>query len=445
MLLAMSLPGSTRQSNNVVPAKAKALEMPGAIPGMTAVCAMGGEHFNWFSFGSLSSRVGVWCMTAGSAVPVVVYACMMCLDNMVLGLGFPIHIEHIMHTPRWLLLLAAGLPLDLLALEGLRFQHEDWIVACDNTGTCRAAGFQKEEGGDTPVSVLLERKAGVNAPVQVQLMLGADPPAENEAFPSVVEMRAGRTVLQGIELSLHNGMGDLDSDQTGILLAAIRGTAPIRFHGEGKTWTLSSRGANAVLLKMDEFQRRVGTSSALIRPGRNVGSPLQPQPMPVIHAATVPQAPARTLTSEEPGYDSLYRRLEQAVRDECFHVFEGDEAKPDFQIHPLSDTRVLVSGTCWMAAYNTGDMYVLMDSDLSQVFAVVGTQFNDYGNGMLSYAHKNRGLGDCWSHAEYVWNGQQFVVSLEQSTGLCRGFAGGAWDLPTFVSEVRPAQPENTD
>ena len=34
-----------------------------------------------------------------------------------------------------------------LAHSGIHFNHGDWELACDNTGTCRAAGYQHGEGG----------------------------------------------------------------------------------------------------------------------------------------------------------------------------------------------------------------------------------------------------------------------------------------------------------
>ena len=41
-------------------------------------------------------------------------------------------------------LLLAALPLAALAFDdnGSYFEHKDWEIACDNTGTCRAAGYQ---------------------------------------------------------------------------------------------------------------------------------------------------------------------------------------------------------------------------------------------------------------------------------------------------------------
>jgi hypothetical protein len=40
-----------------------------------------------------------------------------------------------------------------------------------------------------------------------------------------------------------------------------------------------------------------------------------------------------------------------------------------------------------------------------------------------------------------VWDGEAFRRSSEGTTGLCRGIrAGGAWELPEFVAEVKAAK-----
>ena len=51
------------------------------------------------------------------------------------------------------------------------FDHEDWQLVCDNTRTCRAAGYQSD-AADMPVSVLLTRKAGAGTAVAGRVMLG---------------------------------------------------------------------------------------------------------------------------------------------------------------------------------------------------------------------------------------------------------------------------------
>ena len=39
--------------------------------------------------------------------------------------------------------------------EGWGFVQDDWQVVCDNTLTCRAAGYAEESQLDTPASILL--------------------------------------------------------------------------------------------------------------------------------------------------------------------------------------------------------------------------------------------------------------------------------------------------
>ena len=42
---------------------------------------------------------------------------------------------------------------------GVQFQHNDWSLACDNTRTCRAAGYSPEQPGNL-LSLMLERAGG---------------------------------------------------------------------------------------------------------------------------------------------------------------------------------------------------------------------------------------------------------------------------------------------
>ncbi|HCA3435456.1 TPA: DUF1176 domain-containing protein, partial [Salmonella enterica subsp. enterica serovar Ball] len=54
---------------------------------------------------------------------------------------------------------------------------------------------------------------------------------------------------------------------------------------------------------------------------------------------------------------------------------------------------------------------------------------------------KGRGLGDCWGSASWVWDGETFRKSREATTGMCRYLRlGGTWDLPTWVTDVKPAK-----
>src|SRR5690606_20013575 len=67
------------------------------------------------------------------------------------------------------------------------FSHKDWDLRCDNTLTCRAAGYAAdgEEPGST---VLLTRKAGSGEPVANSVMLAHYDDAEwqKDSVPELV-------------------------------------------------------------------------------------------------------------------------------------------------------------------------------------------------------------------------------------------------------------------
>ncbi|RYZ84386.1 MAG: DUF1176 domain-containing protein, partial [Moraxellaceae bacterium] len=70
---------------------------------------------------------------------------------------------------------------------------------------------------------------------------------------------------------------------------------------------------------------------------------------------------------------------------------------------------------------------------------------SDYADGIISADQKGRGLGDCWAHQAWTWNGQQFIHSAESTTGMCRMIElGGAWELPTRVTLVKKSAQQLT-
>ena len=65
-----------------------------------------------------------------------------------------------------------AMPLHAAGLPQLSFQHHDWELVCDNTRTCRAAGYHAEDGRHPPLSVLLERRSGPGEAFVGRLRLG---------------------------------------------------------------------------------------------------------------------------------------------------------------------------------------------------------------------------------------------------------------------------------
>lgn len=323
------------------------------------------------------------------------------------------------------------------------FQYKDWQMVCDNTRTCRAAGYSADEA-QAKVSVLLTRKAGVNQPVTAQVQLADVGDAENAPIPKAVDFWVDQQNLGRILLK--DAGGDLNAMQTRALLTALKGSQHIYFVSGKSRWELSSAGANAVLLKVDEQQGRLNTPSALIRVGNQSEKSVLPAlPMPIIHQQKIPVANLK-LWQNKVDWNALTQNLEaqqaknKSDDQECSSLTENNEyTKFEPQVEAvLPNKRLLVSGLCWRGAYNEGYGYWVIQQQKPYKPQLVTVSASGYENGVIDAAQKGRGLGDCWWHAQWVWNGQNFVKSLDATTGMCRMILlGGAWDLPSYVSQVK--------
>lgn len=331
--------------------------------------------------------------------------------------------------------LALGLPgtCAAAAAEGEYFTHNDWEIACDNTRTCRAAGYQPYED-ENAVSVLLTRRAGADEAVAGQLMLGG---YEDSDSPTSVSLHIDERDLGRIAIATEDASGTLSAAQVQALLAVLPRSATIvaRSSDDSRTWTLSDHGAAAVLLKMDELQGRIGTTGALVRDGeRNEDAVLPPVAPPRVQRVTPPPTPpADADIANDP---TLLPALDAAVASEdiCNPDFARDEG---VTLYRLDATTLLVEMPCWRGAYNASAAFLLIAPQAPFSPRLITTAGTEYVDGQIGASHKGRGLGDCWSSSSWIWDGRSFVHVAESTTGLCRLVAaGGAWDLPTLVSEI---------
>jgi Protein of unknown function (DUF1176) len=330
----------------------------------------------------------------------------------------------------------AGLLLALAACAaaaaGTKFRNGAWTLTCDNTGRCAAEGYPEDEGGNV-VSVLLSRDAGPHARVAATVKFGS---VNREApFPSgpvrlAFSGRAAGTVVDG---------GPLAEAQVAALLKALAGTTEITFIRGKDTWALSGTGATSVLLKMDDVQGRVGTPGALIRKGAkpesSVPGPVKP---PVVQAVRV----AQSRDDDAPLARAI---LASRGSDDCPEADEpgraaddGDDGVPT--LWRLGGGRVLVSRWCFRGRYNEGSGFWLARDQPPydpKLVTKLATEFVPDEGRLVSWM-KGRGIGDCYGGSSWTWDGRDFVLTSESTTGECREVdSGGAWDLPTLVSEVR--------
>ncbi|AKN95257.1 DUF1176 domain-containing protein [Xanthomonas oryzae] len=316
------------------------------------------------------------------------------------------------------------------------FVRLDWTIACDNTRTCRAAGYQADEGEHLPVSVLLTRKAGAGQAVTAELMLGQ---YDEIKMPAALMLRIDRCDLGKLALDRSSGTAPLSDAQVTAVRAALRGSSTIVAVGNaGRRWPLSDRGASAVLLKMDEFQGRLGTRGALVRKGdRDESKVLPAVPAPQVRAVKLPAAQAGDARIGT--LPALFQALRASLPadEECKGLQAGDAQEP-LTVTRLSTDKLLVSTDCWTGAYNVGTGFRVVNARAPFMPTLVTTQASDIDGSTLLSSQKGRGRGDCDSEARWTWNGRRFVPTSKSTSGLCRLVAaGGAWELPTLVTEVK--------
>ena len=336
-------------------------------------------------------------------------------------------------------ILLSLLPLTAMAapsLKGFEKTYQDWDLICDNLGTCRMAGYQEE--GDNPVSILFTRAAGENAAVEGKLTISPFGEADRD-------VQVGQDIeiwLNGKSLGTVKHISDENPDklteaQTKALLSGLKKESEIRLTYGKTTLKVSDKGAAAAMLKMDEFQQRLNTPSALICKGQEKHAVLAPQPAPKIEVVSVNNRKTTELKRGEKQYDNVLALLRKA--NSCD---DEDITSQDITLYPLTQNKVLAEALCVRGAYQSTNYYAVLDDKLSKVEQVLADQYNEAGyDEKQGYAfvrgtYKARGIGDCWSGDDAVWNGKIFIRTSEWTTGSCKGFTGGAWQLPTFVSDI---------
>ena len=305
------------------------------------------------------------------------------------------------------------------------FSHNDWELACDNTRTCRAAGYQSDSGEGEPVSMLITRKAGPGTAVDIELQTGGE-----DEVKGALRFKVGKATVSGLQ----GGSASLDDSQVRTVLPELLKSDDATLTASGnRKWTLSLAGLNAVLLKMDEAQGRVGTPGALVRRGSKPDSSvLAAVRAPVVNVVR----PARA----RPGDDALAARIFPSlkladIKEQCNN--SDDINAKSLQVHRLTDNKVLLSLGCGMGAYNYSSLlWIVNDKPPYAPAALEANGDFDDKDASVTSSMKGRGVGDCWSSETWHFNGRDFVRTGAAGDGMCRGFAGGAWSLPRYVSRI---------
>ena len=169
------------------------------------------------------------------------------------------------------------------------------------------------------------------------------------------------------------------------------------------------------------------------------------QPKLMLKKIKTASKPYLVLKPDTKAYKALYVTLMAAqpkLQDghgfcEGIYTANGVQAQK-IELYKLGNQKVLATTLCWRGAYNEGFGAWVIDGSLKGKATFVTESASDFDEGDISSSQKGRGIGDCWSMSEWIWDGKTFVQSIDRWSGMCKGVAaGGVWNLDLIESVVR--------
>jgi hypothetical protein len=300
---------------------------------------------------------------------------------------------------------------------------EDWTVGCDNGRACHAVALMAEDWPDEGLTMSVRRGPEAEAAPVIGFDLGGDSGAASLAAD-------GKDLP--VRLATREGMAEVAGDDSAAAIAALRSAAELQLlAADGKPLgTVTLKGASAALLYMDERQGRVGTGTALVRPGPKPASAVPaPPPLPVVRSAVA--AGARPLAFAAARIAALRKSLGCEI---------GEVGGPEHhEIFALDARRSLLLLACGSGAYNLSFVPVLAEAAGATIrtrlapFDAEEPWWKEEGKpilvnagwdseqGLLTSFSKGRGLGDCGTGREHAWDGARFRLVRQFEMGECRG------------------------
>ncbi|MGA9581724.1 MAG: DUF1176 domain-containing protein [Allosphingosinicella sp.] len=300
----------------------------------------------------------------------------------------------------------------------LRTFH-DWTVGCDNGRACHAVALVPEPWPDDALTMSVRRGPESGAQPVLAFELGSD---SNAVSVSADGRRvAARLIGAGGETRVAPA-------DTAALIQALRSSGRLELHGaDGKPLgKISLKGASAALLYMDEQQRRVGTATALVRPGTLAGG-AEPPPLPLVVA--LPVTSARPL--------AVSAAAVRALREKHGCTIDEVGGPEEAQTAAVGRSQTLLLLACGSGAYNVSYVpFVLRRGHGGAELAafdhrpgwwaeegkpILVNAAWDKERALLVSFSKGRGLGDCGTTSEYAWDGRAFRLVEQSEMHECRG------------------------
>jgi hypothetical protein len=240
----------------------------------------------------------------------------------------------------------------------------------------------------------------------------------------------------------------LTAAQTLALLAVVKDGQRLDLKAHGKLVAeISLSGSSAILRWVDAYQGRAGGVTALVATGPAPASavPLQAAPPHVTSARPVDQT----------GLPTQAPRSLLAGDSDCDLDTSDPSIQPDDTVARLAPAVVLWGPECAMGAYNEVTQLFIGDEHAGHAQKLklpepagmmptpeadgllINAEF-DTGTQTLSSFDKGRGIGDCGSTTQWIWDGKAFELAGQTMMPACRGIVGDDW--PATYIAIAPAQ-----
>ena len=283
---------------------------------------------------------------------------------------------------------------------------KDWTVGCDNGRACHGVGQYSAENMDL-ISVSISRGAGATDTPKIWFRL--------QDLPAIDLAADGKRL--GVSFVNDEENQTVAAGSAARVIDAFRTAGKVELVGAGGKviGQLSSLGASAAMLYMDEQQRRIDTVTALVRKGAKPASAVpRPPALPMVRRAAGSGGPLRKLTAAQ------VRQIQQA-NAECTDDDVSD--KVEYARLDAHTTLAIVNAICASGAYNFYSIPILIcDNGKRDVAKFEGREADDLTMNMtwkskerlLDSYFKGRGIGDCGGGSDWAWDGAASASSAAE-------------------------------
>ncbi|OXI40122.1 hypothetical protein CFB49_18675 [Burkholderia sp. AU17457] len=337
-------------------------------------------------------------------------------------------------------------------------EFKSWSVVCDNGNRCIAESHADDiDDARTGLVLRVTRDAGPDA--QPSLDLYASAP---------VDLRTARVDGRPFDAmpAQWHAFGDKTDDvarpfrirtndpaTVAAWLAAARNAQLLSFGDPASAPTARTplSGLNAALLLIDDTQGRVGTVTALLRPGTKPASSVPAAPtLPPAVTPAPPPASALSAAEQRPLVDAVLAKfgadVKQCAADVEDEMSASDRRKASRAV-AISSDEALVAIPCQTSSlYNHTDLWyrVRRTAPYSPTAMNFGENANagldsasfaneltdagyDPASATLSSKVRLRSAGDCGSIASWIFDGRRFMLDDIATHGACNGLFDDQW------------------